>query len=302
MIRTEISSAGDRNYEMLHFGWFLVDWCNYKCSYCSTAESMRETYSKSDSHSKYKLVLQRLARVETPYIIDLYGGEPTLHSEIKFIIEQLSSFDQCQRIVIRTNLSRSLEFLLSLAVSDKVVFSASYHPEHHTNDFITKCMALKSPNFHCLISMSDDPKHWDRILELISAFRHNGVQYMCNMLYSTVARKIAYSDEFYQIFKDVIVGDDYQLYPITDLNGTTRMLSSFQIHKDRLNNFKGFRCRAQMYTIDINGEIKNTCTASVAPLILKKDVVTQFQECPVDFCRCDDMFLFYKEKSKVKQA
>ena len=143
----QVVNAGIKGYDHLHFGWFMVDWCNYNCSYCSTAELMRETYSKIDSNGKHKLVIERLKRMEGAFNIDLYGGEPTLHPDFDEILSALVKIDNCKAVEIKTNLSRSLAFYQRIQPHDKVKVSASYHPEYHSQAFIDKCIALASDDF-----------------------------------------------------------------------------------------------------------------------------------------------------------
>ena len=131
----KVVQAGDPNNKVIQFEWFLTNWCNFKCSYCSEATNMVESFSKSTSAGKYKLVLVRLKKLEHPFTVELIGGEPTLHPNISNILKELGSIDNCKRIQIATNLSRSVSFYKQIA-HPKVSLIASYHPEHHAVDFI----------------------------------------------------------------------------------------------------------------------------------------------------------------------
>lgn len=298
MKNLEVINAGNPNYDRLHFYWFLVDWCNYKCSYCCTSDEMREVFSKEESSSKYKLALQRLKKVEVPYNVDLYGGEPTLHKDIHLILNELSSFENCKQIEIRTNLSRSLEFIQDLFVHDKVIVEASYHPEYDSQTFVDKCIALKDNNFYCLISLSDNQLHWKSTLDLIQIFKETNVKYQFNFLYSTTGKTIEYSNEFYNTFVPLL--PESPRYNFNFKDGSSKKLTAFDIRNLQLGNFKGSRCNALMYNIDINGEIKNSCNGQPLPLIIRKEILDKYITCPINFCRCDDMLNFYKTVPTAK--
>ena len=295
MMNLEIVNAGQVNYEQLHFGWFLVDWCNYKCTYCSVANRLRESYSKEESHSKYKLVLERLDRIDNSFDMDIYGGEPTLHPNFNEILERLSNNKFCRTIEVKTNLSRSVDFYRNMFAHDKISISASYHFEYHSQSFIDKCIALKENNFSCHISMPDRQEHWDTALALIDTFEQHSVRYDCNILFSTAAYQTNYTSEFYQIFKHALK-DTGPHYPYQFINGTSSDLSVYQIKQQGLDNFNNYKCTALMYEINTEGEIKNMCTGKVLPLLFKKEDTHKTVKCPLTSCSCDVMFNFYKEK------
>lgn len=295
MTNTVVKSAGSKDYNILHFNWFLVDWCNYNCSYCCTAETMRETFSKQDSSSKYKLALEILKRVDPEFEVDLFGGEPTLHSNIEYILNELSGIPNCRRIEIKTNLSRPLLFLKELAEVDKVEICAAYHPEHHNRAFIDKCIALKDTNFYCFICLTDQEEYWENTLQLIQELDEHGVRYQFNILYSTSSRTIAYSDKFFKVFGPYLKNEG-PLYDIEFDGEEPSKVTAYDLHLQGLNSYTGYKCRAQMYTIDINGQIRNSCSSKDAPILFKKDIVNRTIVCPVKMCNCDYMFSFYKER------
>ena len=296
MMNLEIVNAGQPNYEQLHFGWFLVDWCNYKCTYCSVANRLRDTYSKEESHSKYKLVLERLDRTDSSFDMDIYGGEPTLHPNFNEILERLSNINLCRTIEVKTNLSRSVEFYKNMFAHDKISISASYHFEYHSQAFIDKCIALKDNNFSCHISMPDKQEHWATLLDLIKTFNDAGVRYDCNILFSTSAYTASYTAEFYKMFEHALkpIGPSYR-YQFS--NGTEDTLSVYQIKQQGFDNFNNYKCKALMYEINTEGDIQNMCTGNTLPLIFKKQDTHKIVKCPLTSCSCDVMFNFYKEKT-----
>lgn len=293
---TTILNAGIKDYNTLHFEWYLVDWCNYKCSYCNAIDKNVETFSKSTSPSKYKLVLQRLHRLNMEFEMDLYGGEPTLHPEFLTILEEFSKMPNCKLVEIKTNLSRPLHFLKKVFKHDKIKLAASYHAEYCTKEFIDKCIALKDNNFYCHINLSDDPKSWNDILKMINIFDEYGVKYDLNILLSTAEYTVNYTEEFYNLFKDKLTQiADKQTYRF-QFDDDVKYFTAFNVYKNNLANFTGYNCQALLYDIDSDGSIHNSCTGKPLPFIVKQEIFNSCVTCPKEHCHADMMLNFYKSK------
>lgn len=297
MMNTGIINAGIPNYNRLHFGWFLVDWCNYNCSYCCTGGAQSDEFSKAKSPSVYNLVLRRLENITTEFEVDLYGGEPTLHPKFHYILDQLVSMKNCKLVEIKTNLSRSLPFLKKVFDHEKVRLSASYHPEYFNQAFVDKCIALKEYNFYCHINLSDKPKDWCQILDLVDKFDQAGVQYDCNLLYSIPGYDVDYTQEFFDVFENTLPKlADKETYRYLFANGEEKHMRAFDVYKQGLANFKGYKCQAFAYEIKTDGVIKNLCTGRALPMSVKEKDTHSGVICPLTRCESDMMLHFYKEK------
>ena len=291
----EVTNAGIPGYSRMHFGWFMVDWCNYDCSYCCTGGAQSEVFSKAKSPARYKLVLARLEKLDAEFEMDLYGGEPTLHPEFNYILERLSAMPNCKLIEIKTNLSRSLNFFNQVYEHPKIRIGASYHAEYYDQTFVDKCIALKDRDFYCHINLSDNPDDWPEILDMIRQFNEHGVGYDFNTLYSIPGREIKYTPEFYQTFEKYLGSiADKETYRYKFSDGTEEHLPAFIAYKRGLANFNGYKCKALAYEIKVTGEITNLCTGAVMPLHLKAPEHTI--TCPIYRCESDMMLNFYKEK------
>lgn len=295
-----IKTAGIESYDRVHFEWFLVNWCNFKCSYCNAAEMMVDTYSKQNSPSKYKLVLHRLGQLDTDFEMDLFGGEPTLHPEFLHIIQELSEMPSCKLIEIKTNLSKPLHFLQQVFKSNKVRLAASYHAEYYNQSFLDKCIALKDNDFYCHINLSDNPKDWPQILDLITKFDENGVRYDLNILLSTPGYTTSYTPEFYKLFESRVANiADKETYRLEFSDGKVEKYPAFRIYQNGLANFKGYNCKALLYEITAEGDILNSCTRVKMPIVLKKEHFRNTVVCPRHICHADMMLNFYKERSDL---
>lgn len=295
-----ILNSGINNYATLHFEWYLVDFCNYKCSYCNAIDKNVTTFSKETSPSKYKLVLQRLRMLKVAFEVDLYGGEPTLHPDFLFILDELSNMPNCKLVEIKTNLSRPLHFLKQIFKHPKIKLAASYHAEYYSEEFLKKCIALHDKNFYCHVNLSDKPNAWEKILNVLTEFDNNGVKYDLNILLSTSDYTVQYNDEFYRLFGDKIKNiTDKNTYRFKYVNGETKHFSAFTAYKEDLVKFNGYKCQALLYDIDSDGSIVNCCTKKPLPFIVDESIFNSFSVCPSQRCHADMMLNFYKENSNV---
>ena len=298
-----IVNAGIKGYNRLHFEWFLVNWCNFKCSYCNAADRMVEKYSKESSPSKHKLVLGRLSLIDTDFEIDLFGGEPTLHPEFLDIIKALAKMPRCKLIEIKTNLSRPLAYLEKTLVNDKVRLAASYHAQYYNDEFLKKCVALKDYNFYCHINLSDKPEDWPQIVKMIDKFDQYGVKYDLNILLSTPEYEVQYSPEFYNTFEHRLNAiADKATYRLQYDDGVEQHLPVFKIIEHKLGNFNGFKCQARLYEIDAQGNIINSCTREPLLFLIKEKDLPSMVTCPKHICHADMMLNFYKEKPNDKDS
>ena len=289
-----VITAGYPDYNTIHFEWFLVDWCNFKCSYCSSAEVMAEKYSKRTSPGKYKLVLLQLSKLDTDFEMDLFGGEPTLHPEFENIVSALDSMPNCKLIEVKTNLSKPLYFFESVCKYNKIKLSASYHAEYYDKKFLDKCIALKDYNFYVHINLSDKPEHWPQILDMIEQFNINGVKYDLNPLWSTPSNVITYTEEFYNTFEPLLSKvADKTTYRFQTVDGEVYK-TGFQAFKENLNSFTGYTCKALLYEILSDGTFVNGCTRKNAPLLVNKEKYCVEVTCPKTNCHADFMLNFYK--------
>lgn len=287
-------NCGDPTYKTIQFEWFLTNWCNYNCSYCSEADNMVDTFDKQSSPSKYKLVLSRLRLITTPFSVELIGGEPTLHPNIVEILSELSSFENCIKIQVITNLSRSVEFYKTIS-TPKVQFLASFHPEYFSKEFISKVKAI--PNVSITLNLSDKSEHWANTIEFLDLVNLEKLSYSLNMLMSTSSYTTSYSDEFFAKFNRYITtAESNEQIQHTFENNETIIFNETEIIQKGLHKLTGYECTPMRYRISHDGEIQNFCTGKKLPLAITINSLYQKETCPNSHCKCDALFVFYKEK------
>lgn len=291
-----VISAGHKDFDCLFFSWFVTNWCNYDCSYCCNKTVLSPTFAKKHLKSNHKLVLARLAKLESQFIVDIEGGEPTLHPHIHEIVTELCNIPNCKSVRLNTNLSRSLRFYETLPQHDKLLLSASYHSEHHNEAFIEKCSVLKTRNFQVNVSLNDKPEFWPSILQLIESMDQLDVSYHIDLLYSTPFRTVNYGSEIYNQFADRCKASSGNEYRFELPNGEIRMLSTVEIRELGLHKMTGVTCTPLNYVIGFDGTITNSCTALRQPMIMKRSHTHVPIVCGRPECNCDSMYDYYKEK------
>ena len=307
----QVIKTGNPEYSKISFSWHLTNWCNYNCTYCSTKGRMVEDWQKSDSISKYKLVLSKLSRLDTDFGVDLFGGEPTLHPNIEEIVTNLKAMKHCKSIQMSTNLSRSLNFYKKLDVPalDGFYVSASYHPEYADSAFVDKVLQLQDCchiKVVITVILSDQPKYWPQTLEFIELLKEHNIQWSPQYLSSTPFWQSAYGKDFYNTFDDLTqewtreMTDKYTSmdfrHDYTFADDTVERLNYFEIHERNLHKFKGYTCNALMYEILVDGSFVNLCTGRVINrLIVRRDDFIKQEVCPRECCDCETMFNYYKE-------
>ena len=73
---------------------------------------------KKDSQERdaWKLVVKSLAskQIKDRFVVEMLGGEPTLHPDLYDIIDALHEIEQCKRVELITNLAKPVKYFLDL--------------------------------------------------------------------------------------------------------------------------------------------------------------------------------------------
>jgi organic radical activating enzyme len=268
----------------IRMNWHLLDWCNYQCKYCRAGNAITKDFADKERITKqYKLILARLNLIDTTFDLCIGGGEPTLHPNLKEIIEGLNENKNLRNIFLFTNFSRSKNFYQELIkITDKLVVHASYHPEYYTKEFLDKCLELK---FEVHVSLIDEEKYWDQTEDFIKSLVTHNVPYRLNVLSSAPNWKPNYNENFWKRFKKYAI-EDYTLdLIVTWSDETYNFVSEYDLEENSLNRFKGWKCTPQSYQIEMNGTIRNICTGKIMPLNLNGKSIIEDVFCPLEACQ-----------------
>ena len=295
-----IVSCGIKNYNFKTFTWKLIDVCNQQCSYCNEGFGSEQFRPKSSffkdekQRTSYKNVLKILKlRSIGKFEVDIIGGEPTLHPDIHDILFNINSIENCEEISLLTNLKKPLSFFkdMDLKCYDKVLICPSIHFEYYNHDLLEKCIEISKFKYIKLIPivmLHDNQRHWDNMEYFMSKLIENKIEYNISFINSCYDYNVNYNYEFYQRFDKFFTQDDN-----TYLFNDNLSLDKYDIHRNKLMYFNGWKCKPLRYIITHAGEILNACTGTRMSFTNNDS----FVKCPQNICDCNVHWNYEKYKS-----
>lgn len=127
---------------------YFVDDCNYSCSYCYN----KKPYSKKniDIERLLKFIDLLCENNNKKIAIELIGGEPTLHPNLFYFLEQVKK-KSIVDICIFTNFSRPIIFYEKIILDYNVRFLATWHSlpfDKNNQIFINKVLKIDKEIFN----------------------------------------------------------------------------------------------------------------------------------------------------------
>jgi len=279
----------------IFFEWNITNYCNYDCYYCSVANTMKSDPIKNHQTKAHRLVLAKLKNVKDKFVIDLAGGEPTLHDNFIDIVSALNDIERCKYISISTNFTAKMSFFEKLRdiALEKLDVGVSYHPQYH-KIYMKNFDKIKfvTDNFKHTVNvlLPDNEQYWNDIREFTNRLRDNGIDFVLTILHGTENYEPNYNmDRLQEVFGDLFEYTKYDLqqntfrYKFKD--GTEEFLTHDQVLVRDLHKLKGITCDSYYYTIDMKGDVYRICTGE--RLGLRMDNLKVTVECPHDTCNCE---------------
>ena len=318
----QICESGNPEYNKVGFTWDLITACQYRCSYCYALDWLTNPKSIKKT-GEYKQVLSRLSLQSMPdFKIELLGGEPTLHPEIDYILNNLCENNKCFNITVNTNLVSMLNNLQDLARKGLVI-SCSFHPEQNRDvrPFCKKLMMLHDAGFEkeqllVNINIHNDISYIDNYIKILKVCSDHNIYAGANYLFDTKLYKSEYSSQFLtNLHERVSELDNIPVgWSMSDIdtcglsvhrhpgsckirfvdNNDVEYYHNFKyVEENNLNKFTGYNCRPKMWQINPNGVIFNDCTGE--ELRLDNSNIRSLVTCPVEFCgSCEMKYSFHK--------
>jgi organic radical activating enzyme len=153
--------------------WVLTDFCNQHCTYCKPELNLG-AYANSSQFPTDADIDQFVSKlIDTQrttgrrLVVDISGGEPTLHTKCSDIIEQLHDH---AIIIMNTNGTRSVGWWRSLPSLPQLVI-LSLHPEYYDSkklrinelsEFLYDHDVALQFNLMC------QPERWDTVMEIVN--------------------------------------------------------------------------------------------------------------------------------------
>ncbi|AYF45776.1 4Fe-4S single cluster domain protein [Halobacteriovorax sp. BALOs_7] len=297
----EIISIGGNAF--LNINWEMVSHCQFDCSYCY--------YKPFQSDTNYttlgKIVLTKLKQIKDDFIINLIGGEPSLHPDFIQIINELIEIENLKEIRIVTNFVKPFEFWNKIKKSSKVKITASYHPEYPNKDFTKKLSQLTSIyRTDTAFLITNEKSHLKRskevfqdLYELSKSSKHtiNPIR-----LHSKEGSNTSYQ-EYEKDIEAFITSCESEVEKLDNQETATitTTAKTLDISKPKFmaNNFhalKGWKCDVNAFIIQYDGMVSYACKG-IKKHILTCNFKTSAIICPFKYCECDDYWDFKKVKA-----
>lgn len=293
----------------LYVHWDLLTKCNFNCSYCYARNhyNIHNNWQKMSNNLDIKLILEALSRAKLPVFLGLLGGEPTLHPNFKDIFEEINKkiiIKDNSRLYITSNLSN--DKLLNLNYNKKIKILASLHLEHkkeynNFKDFLKRVDYLsKLVQVRINLMLIPLEEYFEDIKHLIEKLKNMNIELHPHFIYDgTPSNNLKYNylklfeaiPELKNIHKEFIFETKEDIFKVSDS----------EIFKNKLNNFKGFKCYNNNYEISFDGYITNVCKYSRVDIKSNLNYFKKIDKinpiiCPHSQCNCDGFLKIYKEK------
>lgn len=141
---TELENT-DIEKNSLYIELKITSFCNMKCEYCFSHESIKSELNIYKVLDFIKLYYPS----KSTYVFYIYGGEPFNEKNLKTIIELILNFSNNSSIIIQSNGTINISDS-NILINDKVKFCLSYHIDHiikkQSDIFIKNIIYLKKFN------------------------------------------------------------------------------------------------------------------------------------------------------------
>ncbi|EPZ51972.1 4Fe-4S single cluster domain protein [Bacteriovorax sp. BAL6_X] len=284
----------------LNINWEMVSHCQFDCSYCY--------YRPFNSNTEYttlsKIVLKKLKAIEEDFIINLIGGEPSLHPNFISIIEELETIQNLKEIRIVTNFVKPESFWLKLPVSEKIKITASFHPEYPNKGFIEKIDLLSNKYqmdtaFLFTNKLEEFEKYKHTFENLYKLAQENKHTLNCIRLHKETSHSVSYEsyqeeiEAFIKICEEKVAKLENKETTLIKTAKTQKHISKSEFLNNGYNQLEGWKCDIRAFIIHYDAQVSYACK-STKKHILTCDFKTSSIVCPFKLCECDDYWSFEK--------
>jgi len=264
--------------------WYMTEWCNYKCPYCSQTHGRFEPKGdnlKAHSFDNFPidrwLEAFRLHFKNVKLSLVITGGEPLIDK--KNMVKLLTAFNEMPEIEcvrIDTNASWNVDWYKGLDKS-KIILMCTYHPsqieEHQFFDAIQKIL---DNGFHIgMINFVITSETREKYFEYKNTFKKMGVPLHPNPIWDKSGH---HKKEDMQFFENELPTVDY-------------------LYRTGTKSPKGKKCLfpSLAYEMDFKGNIHIGCYPKTSVNFLNSKLPLPFPgpvTCPNTQCACLDKYSF----------
>lgn len=264
--------------------WFITEWCNYKCPYCSQTHGRFESkggYFKAHSFDNFPIeqwleaFRHHVNNIRISMVIT--GGEPLIDK--KNMVKLLTSFNEMPEIEcvrIDTNASWNVDWYRELDKS-KIILMCTYHPTQiEESTFFDNIQKILDNGFHIgMVNFVITSKTREAYFEYKNKFKKMGIPLHPNPIWDKSGH---HSKEEMQFFFHELPEVDY-------------------LYRTGTKTPKGRKCLfpSLAYEMDYKGIIHIGCFPKKSANFLKDELPHLSNgpvKCPNSRCACLDKYSF----------
>ena len=300
----------DHLRDRLYIHWDLLSVCNFKCSYCYARRDYLpfNQWNKLLDYDKILRIIEIISLSKLPVFLGLLGGEPTLHPRLKEIVSLikkkiLDKHDK-SRLYITSNLSKNifsnLEFNKKIFVLGSCHVSEKEKYGENFKNFFNSVETILDKGFKLKINipLNSEKKFWGDTHYILEKLRNYNVNIHPHFLYSDGIDVLEnYNEEFYNEFKECLDSERNFVFETKD---NVYHFNDYEIFKNDICHFKGWRCYQNNYEISWDGIVRNLCKDEECNLfsnpLFFRNLKVKPIICKKENCLCDGLLKTYKEK------
>lgn len=305
-------------YKMFEVEYRLTEKCNFNCWYCTDLHNNKVKFRTLSNKDLNKLA-EFMNAIESPKIMYLYGGEPTIHPQF---IEVVKVLDDCVKegdwLEIQTNLSLPLSKIKELDDCDGTKWLASYHYGQVKDDkkFLEKVNYIHSLGRLNNVYVMYQKDHRERLLGLYKVLKKMVPTELKPLLCGSIKENEDPYDEFEAYWNDEFVKEATKneeglkkSIRARFEDGSETWTSFLGLWADRQNSFKGMMCDVSRSWMSI--EQDGSCYQCFGE-IFEEDMKPHYNvfeddnpkeyikslkpmKCPFDMCFCEFAFKKWRE-------
>ena len=257
--------------DIIDLDWEILDLCNYKCSYCYNKDSQKRC--KLVSKSGLDAAMDAFEESRYKICVDILGGEPSLHPQLRYVLDRCSASSVYSNIVITTNNSR----FIKTPDDPRIAINASLHASIANIDQYVKnayryveagvkFTAVVMIEYNALEIIRDVIKKLDCIKDVID-----------------IEPIYIYDSRSHIEVKDAAL----QLEDIKQFSLDDTELTLHEVYNRNLNRFKGWMCNPMKHSLTTDGILIRGCQCAgtlVDHPHYFRDFVAEPMRCPLDVC------------------
>lgn len=228
--------------------------------------------------SQINQIIRALKINQLPIIVDILGGEISLHPLHQYIIDNICKIPSVQLVNIYTNNKRKIQ----IDYNDKINIILSYHAQYADDEKFIKNATYYNNKFNTRISLILDPLYEHKIINFYNKIKNN------------------FNIEFLNLFKSKLISFSNLKNQRTDLlqfNNKTYIPDEFITLN--LNHFKKFNCYYNKYYITVDGTLMRYCqNLNLGNVINNPEIIKQMTLepliCTYDTCNDPCGLQYYK--------